>query len=388
MSDAAYTPITQTDALLEACEHLAQAEFICVDTEFHRETTYWPELCLIQAACPGYEIIIDPLAPDIDIRPFLDLIAEKHRPKVFHAARQDVEIFTRLIGAPPAPIFDTQIAAMALGIGDSISYENLVSRLLKRRLDKSSQFTDWKARPLTGKQLAYAIGDVTHLRDAYLLMQTRLKELDRLDWAQDEMRVLADPELYDVNPKNAWKRLKLRKFNTEYAAVFASVAAWREDRAQKQNKPRRRILKDDAIQEIAEQKPASEKAFERLRAVPKGYIRSRHAEGLVDAVLRAREDPDAYAPPLPKRQHNPETPPGAPEMLKVLLKSVSDEANVVPRLIANASDIERIARGERDSDIPALQGWRFDIFGRKAVALLSGRLALSFEKGKVRLFEL
>ena len=365
MSVAAYTPITNSEALAAACERLAAAEFICVDTEFHRETTYWPELCLIQAACPDFEVIIDPLAPDIDIQPFLDLIAEPHRPKVFHAARQDLEIFNRMLGAPPAPIFDTQIAAMALGIGDSISYENLVSRVLKRRLDKSSQFTDWKRRPLTEKQLVYAIGDVTHLRDAYLSMQSRLEYLNRMEWVRAEMGSLEDPLLYDVSPENAWKRLKLRKYNKEYTAVFAAVAGWRETKAQTLNKPRRRILKDDAIQEIAEQQPTSEKAFERLRAVPKGYIRSKNADGLIAAVEQALEDPARFAPRLPKRQQNPETPAGAPEMLKVLLKSVSDEADVVPRLIANASDIERIARGERDADIPAMNGWRYEIFGQR-----------------------
>jgi ribonuclease D len=315
-------------------------------------------------------------------------LADESRPKVFHAARQDQEIFNRLIGHPPRPVFDTQIAAMALGIGDSVSYDNLIQRVLKRRIDKSSQFTDWKRRPLTEKQLVYAMGDVTHLRDAYLIMLDRLKEQDRMSWAQAEMADLEDPALYDTSPENAWKRLKMRKPNKEYAAVFASVAGWREDKAQVFNKPRRRILKDDAIQEIADQKPQSEKAFERLRAVPKGFIRSKYAEGLMDAVDAAIKDPDAHAPKLPKRQHNPEMPAGAPEMLKVLLKAVSDEANVVPRLIANSADVERLARGETSKDIAALNGWRHELFGKKALALLSGKLALSFEDGHVRLFEL
>lgn len=382
------TPITEQEELAIACERLAEGTFLCVDTEFHRETTYWPELCLIQASCEGYEVIIDPMAEDLDIGPFLDLIADESRPKVFHAARQDIEIFNRLIGHPPAPIFDTQVAAMALGIGDSVSYDNLVQRVLKRRLDKSSQFTDWKRRPLTDKQLIYAMGDVTHLRDAYVKMLARLEEMDRFSWVESEMAELASPALYDVSPENAWKRLKMRKPNKEYAAVFASVAAWREEKAQTMNKPRRRILKDDAIQEIADQKPQSEKAFERLRAVPKGFIRSRYADGLTEAVSAALADPAAYAPTLPKRQHNPEMPAGAPEMLKVLLKAVSDEANVVPRLIANAADVEKLARGETSKDIAALTGWRFELFGKKALALLSGKLALSFENGQVRLFEL
>lgn len=382
------TPITQQEELAIACERLAEGTFLCVDTEFHRETTYWPELCLIQASCEGYEVIIDPMADDLDIGPFLDLIADESRPKVFHAARQDIEIFNRLIGHPPAPIFDTQVAAMALGIGDSVSYDNLVQRVLKRRLDKSSQFTDWKRRPLTDKQLIYAMGDVTHLRDAYVKMLAQLESMDRFSWVEAEMAELASPALYDVSPENAWKRLKMRKPNKEYAAVFASVAAWREAKAQEMNKPRRRILKDDAIQEIADQKPQSEKAFERLRAVPKGFIRSRYADGLTDAVNAALDDPAAYAPILPKRQHNPEMPAGAPEMLKVLLKAVSDEADVVPRLIANAADVEKLARGETSKDIAALTGWRYDLFGKKALALLSGKLALSFEDGHVRLFEL
>jgi len=388
MSAAALIPITDQDALDAACERLAQGSFLCVDTEFHRETTYWPELCLIQASCEDYEVMIDPLSDDLDIGPFLHLLADTSRPKVFHAARQDLEIFNRLIGTPPAPVFDTQIAAMALGIGDSISYDNLIQRILKRRIDKSSQFTDWKRRPLTEKQLVYALGDVTHLRDAYLKMQDRLKEQGRLEWVEAEMAELTDPALYDTSPENAWKRLKLRKPNKEYTSIFASVAAWREEKAQTLNKPRRRILKDDAIQEIAGQKPQSEKAFDRLRAVPKGFIRSKYADGLMDAIRVAIDDPDAYAPKLPKRQQNPEMPAGAPEMLKVLLKAVSEDANVVPRLIANAADVEKLARGETGSDIAAMNGWRYELFGQKALALLSGKLALSFQDGEVRLFEL
>ena len=388
MSRESLIPVTDQNDLETACQQLAKGSFICVDTEFHRETTYWPELCLIQASCEDYEVIIDPMAEDLDIGPFLQLLADPSRPKVFHAARQDLEIFNRLIGHPPGPVFDTQIAAMALGIGDSISYDNLIQRILKRRIDKSSQFTDWKRRPLTEKQLVYALGDVTHLRDAYLKMMERLESQNRLAWVQAEMEELAAPALYDVSPENAWKRLKLRKPQKEYAAIFASVAAWREEKAQTIDKPRRRILKDDAIQEIADQKPQSEKAFDRLRAVPKGFIRSKYAEGLMEAVKVAIDDPVAYAPKLPKRQQNPEMPAGAPEMLKVLLKAVSDESNVVPRLIANSADIEKLARGETGSEIAAMRGWRYDVFGKKALALLSGELALSFENGQVRLFEL
>lgn len=387
MSREPLIPITIQDDLEAACRRLSEGSFLCVDTEFHRETTYWPELCLIQASCEDYEVIIDPMADGLDIDPFLKLLADENRPKVFHAARQDIEIFNRLLGFPPTPIFDTQIAAMALGIGDSISYDNLVQRMLKRRIDKSSQFTDWKRRPLTEKQLVYALGDVTHLRDAYQKMLVKLEVKDRLHWVREEMAGLEDPELYDTSPENAWKRLKLRKPHQEYASVFASVAGWREEKAQTLNKPRRRILKDDAIQEIADQKPQTEKAFDRLRAVPKGFIRSKYAEGLIDAIQVAIADPDRYAPKLPRRRQNPEMPAGAPEMLKVLLKAVSDEANVVPRLIANSADVEKLARGETDPDIAALRGWRYELFGKKAQALLSGQLALSFQDGQVQLFE-
>ncbi len=388
MTRESLTLVTEQAELEDVCARLSEGDFLCVDTEFHRESTYWPELCLIQASCIGFEVMIDPMHEDLDIGPFLNLIAEESRPKVFHAARQDMEIFDRLIGHPPGPIFDTQIAAMALGIGDSISYDNLVQRVLKRHIDKSSQFTDWKRRPLTEKQLTYAMGDVTHLRDVYIAMREQLEKQGRMEWVRAEMAAMEDAALYDVSPEKAWQRLKMRKHHPEYAAVFASVAAWREQMAQDKNKPRRRILKDDAIQEIADQKPTSEAGFDRLRAVPKGFIRSKYADGLIEAVSQALADPDAYAPTLPKRRHNAETPAGAPEMLKVLLKAVSDEASVVPRLIANAADIEKLARGETSEDIPAMTGWRFDLFGQKAIALLSGKLALSFENTQVRLFEL
>lgn len=386
MSTRVIEPITEQAALESFCDALSQHSFICVDTEFHRETTYWPQLCLIQASAPGVEGVIDPLAEDLDIGPFLSLIAEESRVKIFHAARQDMEIFNRLIGHPPGPIFDTQIAAMALGLGDSISYDNLINQLLGRQIDKSSQFTDWTRRPLSAKQLDYALGDVTHLRDAYEKMLEQLTSLDRLGWVREEMADQEDPALYDTDPKNAWQRLKLRRPKKDYAAVIAAVAEWREETAQALDKPRRRVLKDDAVQEIAEQKPRDAAGFDRLRAVPNGFIRSRYGPSLLDAVKKALADPEANAPPIPPRARNTQTPAGAPDMLKVLLKAVSDDANVVPRLIANSADIEKIARGDTD-DVAAFRGWRDELFGVKARALLSGKLALSFENGQVRLFE-
>ncbi|MEZ5954544.1 MAG: ribonuclease D [Hyphomonas sp.] len=387
MTDNTLTPITEQSALEDLCGKLAESDFICVDTEFHRETTYWPELCLVQASAPGVEGLIDPLAEDLDIGPFLQLIAADNRVKVFHAARQDIEIFNRLIGHPPGPVFDTQVAAMALGYGDSISYDNLVQRVLRRQIDKSSQFTDWMRRPLSQKQLVYALGDVTHLRDAYIIMRDKLESSGRMAWVREEMADLEDPAKYDTDPANAWQRLKLRTPKRDYAAVVVAVAAWRERLAQELDKPRRRILKDDAIQEIASQKPKTENEYNQLRAVPNGFIRSKHGQGLIDAVREALDSPEKFAPELEPRQHNAQIPAGAPELLKVLLKHVSDENNVVPRLIANAADIDRIARGETSDDIPAMHGWRYEIFGKRAQALLSGKLAVSFEGGQVRLFD-
>ena len=387
MTDNSLTPITEQSALEDLCGKLAESDFICVDTEFHRETTYWPELCLVQASAPGVEGLIDPLAEDLDIGPFLDLIAADNRVKVFHAARQDIEIFNRLIGHPPGPIFDTQIAAMALGFGDSISYDNLVQRVVRRQIDKSSQFTDWMRRPLSQKQLVYALGDVTHLRDIYLIMREELEKTGRMGWVREEMADLEDPVKYDTDPMKAWQRLKLRKPKKDYAAVVVAVAAWRERLAQELDKPRRRILKDDAIQEIAAQKPRNEGDYGQLRAVPSGFVRSKHGQSLMDAVAEAIEYPDKYAPELEPRVQNAQIPAGAPELLKVLLKHVSDENNVVPRLIANAADIDRIARGETSEDIAAMTGWRFDMFGKKAQALLNGHLAVSFEGGEIRLFD-
>ena len=387
MTDNTMTTITEQSAMEDLCGRLAEAEFVCVDTEFHRETTYWPELCLIQASGPGVEGLIDPRAEDLDIKPFLDLIASDRQTKVFHAARQDIEIFNRLIGHPPGPVFDTQVAAMALGFGYSISYDNLVQRVLRKQIDKSSQFTDWMRRPLSQKQLIYALGDVTNLRDAYQIMRDELARTYRLTWVREEMADLEDPATYDTEPMNAWQRLKLRMPKKDYAAIVVSVAAWRERVAQELDKPRRRILKDDAIQEIAAQKPRTEEDFAQLRAVPSGFIRSKHGQGLLDAVRAAIDAPDTYAPEIVRQPQNAQIPAGAPELLKVLLKHVSDENDVVPRLIANSADIDRIARGETSEDIAAMTGWRYEMFGKKAIALLSGKLAVSFAGGQVRLFD-
>ena len=374
--------ITDTQALAEACDRLAEGTFIALDTEFHRESTYWPQLCLIQAANEDFDILVDPLA-DLDLTPLLALVADRSRTKVFHAARQDLEIFARIMGEVPTPVFDTQIAAMACGLGDSISYENLVSRVVKGQVDKSSQFTDWMRRPLSEKQLRYAQGDVTYLRRIYVILREQLERRGRLEWIEDEHAALVDPEVYAFDPQQAWKRLKLRKYKSDYLAVLAAVAAWREQVAQETDKPRGRILKDDAIQEIAQQKPRTGEAIERLRAVPAGFSRSRHGQSLVETINAALADPKAFAPEVDQ----PESvgpPPGAlTELLKVLLKQTADDAGVAPRLIANAADVERIAR-EASPDVAALRGWRRDVFGDQALALKAGKLALAASPNGVK----
>ncbi len=374
--------ITDTQALAEACDRLAEGTFIALDTEFHRESTYWPQLCLIQAANEDFDILVDPLA-DLDLTPLLALVADRSRTKVFHAARQDLEIFARIMGEVPTPVFDTQIAAMACGLGDSISYENLVSRVVKGQVDKSSQFTDWMRRPLSEKQLRYAQGDVTYLRRIYVILREQLERRGRLEWIEDEHAALVDPEVYAFDPQQAWKRLKLRKYKSDYLAVLAAVAAWREQVAQETDKPRGRILKDDAIQEIAQQKPRTGEAIERLRAVPAGFSRSRHGQSLVETINAALADPKAFAPEVDQPE-SAGPPPGAlTELLKVLLKQTADDAGVAPRLIANAADLERIAR-EASPDVAALRGWRRDVFGDQALALKAGKLALAASPNGVK----
>ena len=378
--------ITETDALVEACEILSRGDFLAVDTEFHRETTYWPQVCLIQVASADYDVLVDPIAKGIDLSPLMKLLADKSRVKVFHAARQDLEIFTRIIGETPSPIFDSQIAAMAAGLGDSISYENLVSRVLKAQVDKSSQFTDWARRPLSEKQLRYARGDVVYLRKIYKILKEKLEKQKRTDWIEDEHAYLLDPEIYAFEPESAWKRLKVRKYRSDYLAVLANVSAWRERTAQELDKPRGRILKDDAIQEIAQQKPRTAEALERMRAVPSGFGRSKHGQGLIHAINQALDDPEKYAPDI-ERPENAGPPPGAvSDLLKVLLKQVSDDAGVATRLIANAADLEQLAR-EDNPDIPALKGWRREVFGEKALRLKSGKVALAASPKGVKIVD-
>jgi len=378
------TPITSTADLADFCARLEGQAFVAVDTEFMRETTYWPKLCLIQAAAPGgIEATIDPLAEGLDLSPFLAVMRDTAVLKVFHAARQDVEIFNNL-GAIPTPLFDTQIAGMAAGFGEQIAYDALVRKILKVDLDKSHRFTDWARRPLSEAQLTYAIADVTHLAELYPILHARLEKAARLSWVTEEMAAMTDPALYDVDPENAWRRLKPRKHQVKYLAVFKAVAAWRERTAQQRDQPRGRILKDEAIDELAAQAPTEVDALNRLRSVPKGFGGSRYGPELIEAIAEALRDPEAYAPKI-ERDTTPVSPAAGAvvELLKVLLKARAEDAGVASKLIATVADLEKIASDDR-ADSAVLKGWRREAFGEDALKLKRGELALVLDGTRVR----
>jgi ribonuclease D len=380
------TPITTTADLAAFCDKLKGQPFVAVDTEFMRETTYWPKLCLIQAAAASAEATIDPLAEGMDLEPFLEILRDEAILKVFHAARQDVEIFNNL-KAMPRPLFDTQVAAMAAGFGEQIAYDALVRQTLKIELDKSSRFTDWARRPLSDNQLTYALADVTHLAEVYPILRRRLEAEGRLGWVSDEMSNLTDPALYDVDPENAWRRLKPRRHTAKYLAVYRAVAAWRERTAQLRDQPRGRILKDEAIDEVATQAPTDADALDRLRSVPKGFSGSRFGPDLVAAIREALRDPEAYAPVIEKARTQSSPAAGAVvELLKVLLKARAEEAGVASKLIATVSDLEQIANDDA-ADTAALKGWRREAFGEDALKLKRGELALVLDGARVRVVE-
>ncbi len=380
------TTITTTAELAAFCNELKGQPFIAVDTEFMRETTYWPKLCLIQVASPDTEACIDPLADGLDLAPLLDVLRDPSILKVFHAARQDVEIFNNL-DAMPTPLFDTQVAGMAAGFGEQIAYDALVRQMLKIELDKSSRFTDWARRPLSDNQLTYAIADVTHLATLFPILRDRLDKAGRLAWVEEEMKALNDPAAYDVDPEKAWRRLRPRKTAAKYLAVFKAVAAWRERTAQTRDQPRGRILKDEAIDELATQAPTSLEGLNTLRSVPKGFGGSKFGPDLLAAIKAALADPEGYAPVLEKAGPPPPASAGAVvELLKVLLKARAEEAGVASKLIATVSDLEKIAADD-EANTPALKGWRLEAFGSDALKIKRGELALVLDGTRVRVVE-
>ncbi|MGB7037754.1 MAG: ribonuclease D [Xanthobacteraceae bacterium] len=378
-------PITTTPELAAVCQRMAAHPFVTVDTEFLRETTYYPLLCVAQMASPDEAVVIDALAPGMDLAPFYALMADEGVMKVFHAARQDIEIVWHAAKLIPHPIFDTQVAAMVLGYGDSISYDQLVQRITGDVLDKSHRFTDWTRRPLSDAQLVYAASDVTHLRQVYLTLLEDLKRRGRAHWVEDEMSVLTSPDTYRMEPDNAWKRLKSRVRKPKELAVLIEVAAWREREAQSRDVPRSRVLKDEVIADIAVHAPTSIERLKNLRSLPKGFERSRWGEGIIDAVNRAlARDPKTL--PLPERLPAAVNGSAIVELLKVLLRMVSEHHHVAAKVIATVDDLDRIAASD-EADVPALTGWRRELFGESALALKHGKLALAIEKGRVAMVE-
>ncbi len=386
--------IETSEQLASLVAELSVAPYITVDTEFLRDQTYYPKLCLIQVASPklgdrpGAEAIIDPLAPGLDLTPFYDLIKRPDIIKVLHAARQDIEIFFLQGGAIPMPLFDSQVAAMVCGFGESASYETLARRLAEVEIDKSARFTDWSRRPLSPRQLEYALADVTHLRVIYEKLAAQLEKTGRTSWVAEEVAALQDPALYRIEPEMAWKRLKPRTSNKKFLAMLAAIAAWREREAQSRDIPRGRVLKDEALSEIAAHPPESGEALEKVRAVPKGFANSKLGKGLTDAIEFGRTAP----PPegieterSPRRRREPS--PAAIDLLKTLLRLRAEAVGVAPRLIANADDIEKLAAHE-DDGVVALTGWRAEVFGNDARLLRKGDLAIALENGNAVIVEL
>ena len=374
--------ITTTDELASICKRLGQHDFVAVDTEFIREQTYWPRLCLIQLAGPEDEALVDPLHAGISLEPFFALMADEAVVKVFHAARQDLEIVWNQARLIPHPIFDTQVAAMVCGFGESVSYVNLVKQITNQDLDKTSRFTDWSRRPLSQQQLAYALGDVTHLRDVYRRLEAELAKENREGWLDEEMAGLTDPRTYEANPEEAWRRLKLRVKNRKGLAVLIELAAWRERAAQAQDVPRNRILRDEALYDIASHAPTEPAQLSQLRSLSEGFGRSARAKEIIEAVKQGLARDPKTVPQLRESGGLPADKSATVELLRVLLKACAARNKVAPRLIADADDLERLAM-EDEPDIAALKGWRYELFGAEAQRLKRGEVALRIGNGEV-----
>ena len=378
--------ITTTKALNEAVSLLSQSEFVTVDTEFLRESTFWPKLCLVQMATYDTEVLVDTLSPDLDMASFFALMTNEKIIKVFHAARQDVEIVHHLGGVIPHPIFDSQVAAMVLGYGDSISYDALVRKTTGGEIDKAHRFTDWTRRPLSDDQLTYALGDVTHLRDVYARLAREMDEADRAHWMHEEMAILTDPATYEAHPERAWKKLKLRVRKPKQIAVLIEVSAWREREAQRRDMPRRRVLKDEAIYEIAAQLPRNVQSLGGLRSVSMGLAKNDQGSGILKAVENGLLRDPATIPAIPRAPRPVEGASAMTDLLKVLCKKVAEDNKVAQRVIANVDDLEKIASDD-NADVSALKGWRRELFGDTALALKRGEIGLAVKNGRVAIVD-
>ena len=381
------TLIADSETLAAFCARQAEAEFVAVDTEFMRDSTYWPQLCLVQVGGPREVAAVDPLAPGIDLQPLFDLMADFRLLKVFHSGRQDLEIFYHLTGAVPESIFDSQVAAMVCGFGDSASYEVLARRLAGAKIDKTSRFADWSKRPLTERQLDYALSDVTHLRRIFKELQRRLEKSGRADWLTEEMAVLTDPNTYDLDPRGAWRRFKTRSTDRSYLAVLREIAAWRETEAQRRDVPRNRVMRDEQVLDIAAHRPITEEALSRTRGLSKDFSKGRLGRAVLEAVEVGLAVPDKERPEAKPVRRLPGGLGPMTDLLKVLLKMRCEQHNVAQKLVASSADLEMIAADD-DAPVRALQGWRHEIFGADAVALKHGRLALGVNGKRVKVVPL
>lgn len=377
------TLMTDTDSLAKFCTELAAEPFITVDTEFLREKTYWPKLCLVQLAGIESAAAVDVLAEGLDLTPLLDLMRNPSVLKVFHSARQDLEIFCLLMdGELPAPVFDTQVAAMVCGFGDSIGYDNIARKLLAVDIDKSARFTDWSRRPLTDKQLRYALSDVTFLRDIYRKLHKQIAESGRENWLIEDMAVLESPTTYRITPEDAYKRLKVRSGDRRYLALLRELAAWRERDAQRRDLPRARILKDEQILDIAAQCPRTVKDLARTRGISDDMARGKIGKAVLTAIEAALALPQDHYPMPKERREKPVAQNAISDLLKVLLKHCCDEAKVAQRLVCSTQDLDRIAT-DQDDNHPAMTGWRYEVFGKAAQKLKRGELSIHLDKGQL-----
>lgn len=378
--------LINTTAELEAVsERLRREAYVTIDTEFMRERTYWAKLCLVQLAGAGEAVAVDTLAPGIDLEPLLALLADAQVLKVFHACRQDLEIFSKLMnGRLPAPVFDTQIAAMVCGFGEEVAYETLVNRLAKAKLDKSSRFTDWSRRPLSSAQLAYALADVTHLRIIYEKLRKRIEAAGRLEWVEEETRYLLDPALYVTRPEDAWQRLKVRSREPRFIALVQHLAAWRERQAQARDLPRNRVIRDDLLLELAAQRPRDQEALRRLDRLSLDKESMREVLAVIEKVFAI---PEAGLPQLPTPKPPVKGLGPTVDLLRVLLKQCAEESDVAQRLIATSAELEALAQNDHAA-VPALHGWRRELFGERALELKAGRIALALQDQQVVTLEL
>jgi len=377
--------ITTNEALKALCDRLSKSDYVTVDTEFLRDKTYYSKLCLIQIADDNEYHAIDTLAGGLDLAPFYDLMTNENVVKVFHAAKQDIEIFVNQANVVPKPLFDSQIAAMVCGFGDSIGYEKLVMALCNKTLDKSTRFTDWSRRPLTQRQIDYALGDVTHLRTIYKKLKEKLEQSGREHWLSEEIGDMLNIDTYTIQPKDAWKRIKIRNSNRRFNAIVHRIAEWREVEAQRRNMPRNRIMRDEVLLELSAVRPTHTNALTSIRGLGANFASSKSGKDIINAIKESLVLPDDALPKISRRKPPSQNTDPIVELLKVLLKLVCKSENVAPKLLANVEDLEKIAESD-DADVKALHGWRYDLFGKNAIALKNGEVAFAIKDSEIYVF--